>query len=193
MKATVDRYRKLRNTLRWMLGNLAHFREDDRVAFAAMPELERLMLHRLSELDALVREAYSAFDYKRIFSGLSAFMTVDLSAFYFDVRKDALYCDPISSVTRKACLNVLEHLFRATVSWLAPILCFTAEEAWLCRYPSADGSVHLELFPQIPAQWRDDRLAGERRQARLARPPLTRPPRGGAPAKGDRSPPLAPP
>src|SRR5260370_23287770 len=169
MKATVDRYRKLRNTLRWMLGNLAHFREDDRVAFAAMPELERLMLHRLSELDALVREAYSAFDYKRIFSGLSAFMTVDLSAFYFDVRKDALYCDPISSVTRKACLNVIEHLFRATVVWLAPILCFTAEEAWLCRYPSADGSVHLELFPQMPAQWRDDRLAEKWRKVRLVR------------------------
>jgi len=173
LKTTVDTYRKLRNTLRWMLGNLAHFREGDRVAFEAMPELERLMLHRLSELDALVREAYAAFDYKRIFAALNAFMTVDLSAFYFDVRKDALYCDPISSVTRKACLNVLEHLFRSTVSWLAPILSFTAEEAWLCRYPSAEGSVHLELFPQMPAQWLNEALAEKWRKVRLVRRVVT--------------------
>jgi isoleucyl-tRNA synthetase len=173
LKTTVDTYRKLRNTVRWMLGNLTHLREDDRVAFAAMPELERLMLHRLSELDALVREAYAAFDYKRIFSGLNAFMTVDLSAFYFDVRKDALYCDPISSVTRKACLNVLDHLFRSTVSWLAPMLCFTAEEAWLCRYPSPDGSVHTEIFPKMPAQWRDEALAEKWRKVRLVRRVVT--------------------
>ena len=104
-----------------------------------MPELERLMLHRLAELDPLVRQAYADFDYKRIFAALNAFMTVDLSAFYFDIRKDTLYCDPYSSQTRKACLTVLDHLFRCTVCWLAPILCFTAEEAWLARYP--DGEV----------------------------------------------------
>src|SRR5205085_6224294 len=119
LKNFVDTYRKLRNTLRWMLGNLAHFRPEDRVAVEKMPELERLMLHRLAELDALVREAYAEFDAKRIFAALNAFMTVDLSAFYFDVRKDALYCDPISSTTRKACLTVIEELFRATVIWLA--------------------------------------------------------------------------
>ena len=122
--------------MRWMLGSLAHFRDDERVAPAKMPELERLMLHRLAELDALVRQAYADFDYKRIFAALNAFMTVDLSAFYFDIRKDALYCDPISSPTRHACLTVLDHLFRATVTWLAPMLPFTAEEAWLSRYPS---------------------------------------------------------
>ena len=119
-----------------MLGSLAHFRDADRIAPAEMPELERLMLHRLAELDGLVRQAYADFDYKRIFAALNAFMTSDLSAFYFDIRKDALYCDPISSVTRKACLTVLDHLFRATVTWLAPMLPFTAEEAWLARYPS---------------------------------------------------------
>src|SRR2546421_8610520 len=137
LKTTIDTYRKLRNTFRWMLGSLAHFRAEDRVAFEAMPELERLMLHRLAELDALVREAYAAFDYKRIFAALTAFMTVDLSAFYFDVRKDALYCDPISSVTRKACLNVLDHVFRATVMWLAPMPCFTAGEARVLRFSSS--------------------------------------------------------
>jgi isoleucyl-tRNA synthetase len=173
LKTTVDTYRKLRNTIRWMLGNLGHLRDEDRVSFDAMPELERLMLHRLSELDALVREAYAAFDYKRIFATLNAFMTVDLSAFYFDVRKDALYCDPISSVTRKACLNVLDHLFHSTVNWLAPILCFTTEEAWLCRHPSPEGSVHLEMFPQMPAEWRDERLAEKWRKVRLVRRVVT--------------------
>ncbi len=158
LKTTVDTYRKLRNTLRWMLGNLAHFHPADRVAVAAMPELERLMLHRLAELDPFVRQAYADFDYKRIFAGLSAFLTVDLSAFYFDIRKDVLYCDPYSSVTRKACLTVLDHLFRATVTWLAPMLCFTAEEAWLARDPTA-ASVHLEPFAEVPASWRNDGLA----------------------------------
>jgi isoleucyl-tRNA synthetase len=159
LKTNVDTYRKLRNTLRWMLGNLAHLRDADIVAHADMPQLERLMLHRLAELDTMVRDAYAAFDYKRIFAALNAFMTLDLSAFYFDVRKDALYCDPISSPTRKACLSVLDRLFRCTVQWLAPLLCFTAEEAWLARYPSTESSVHLEQFPQIPAIWRDDALA----------------------------------
>jgi isoleucyl-tRNA synthetase len=173
LKNFVETYRKLRNTLRWMLGSLAHFREEERVALARMPELERLMLHRLSELDRQVRQGYADFDFKRIFAALNAFMTVDLSAFYFDIRKDALYCDPISSVTRKACLTVLDQIFRATVSWLAPILAFSAEEAWLARYPSADGSVHLELFPDLPAAWRDDALAEKWRKVRNVRRVIT--------------------
>ncbi len=173
LKTTVETYRKLRNTIRWMLGSLAHFHDDERIACARMPELERLMLHRLTELDAQVRRAYAEFDYKRIFAALNAFMTVDLSAFYFDIRKDALYCDPISSVTRRACLTVLDHLFRATATWLAPMLPFTAEEAWLARYPSADGSVHLELFPDIPAEWRNDALAEKWRKVRTVRRVVT--------------------
>jgi isoleucyl-tRNA synthetase len=173
LKNFAETYRKLRNTLRWMLGSLAHFRAEDRVALADMPELERLMLHRLTELDALVRRGYADFDFKRIFAALNAFMTSDLSAFYFDIRKDALYCDPISSVRRKAALNVIEQLFRATVVWLAPMLPFTAEEAWLARYPSTDGSVHLELFPELPAQWRDDALAEKWRKVRTVRRVIT--------------------
>ncbi|MGA8079489.1 MAG: class I tRNA ligase family protein, partial [Xanthobacteraceae bacterium] len=172
LKTTVDTYRKLRNTLRWMLGNLAHYEEADRVAVEKMPELERLMLHRLAELDPLIRQAYADFDYKRIFATLNAFMTIDLSAFYFDVRKDALYCDPYSSTTRKACLTVLDQMFRATVCWLAPMLCFTAEEAWLARDPAAV-SVHLEQFPLIPASWRDDALAEKWRQLRNVRRVVT--------------------
>ena len=172
LKTTVDTYRKLRNTLRWMLGNLAHFRSADRVGPAAMPELERLMLHRLVELDGLVRHAYADFDYKRIFAALNAFMTTDLSAFYFDIRKDALYCDPYSSLTRKSCLTVLDHLFRTTVCWLAPMLCFTAEEAWLARDP-ATSSVHLEKFPDVPAAWRDEALAEKWRKLRNIRRVVT--------------------
>jgi isoleucyl-tRNA synthetase len=173
LKTTVETYRKLRNTVRWMLGSLAHFHDDERVKFENMPELERLMLHRLSELDELVRKAYADFDYKRIFAALSAFMTSDLSAFYFDIRKDALYCDPYSSATRKACLTVLDHLFRCTVVWLAPMLCFTAEESWASRYGAAAKSVHLELFPEVPAAWRDDKLADKWRKVRTVRRVIT--------------------
>jgi isoleucyl-tRNA synthetase len=172
LKTTVDTYRKLRNTLRWLLGNLAHYEPADKVAYDKMPELERLMLHRLAELDALVRQAYADFDYKRIFAALNAFMTVDLSAFYFDIRKDALYCDPYSSITRKACLTALDHLFRATVTWLAPMLCFTTEEAWLARDPAAV-SVHLEQFPDVPKSWRDDALAERWRKLRNIRRVVT--------------------
>jgi isoleucyl-tRNA synthetase len=172
LKTTVDTYRKLRNTLRWMLGNLAHLDTTDRIAPEAMPELERLMLHRLAELDPLIRQAYADFDYKRIFAVLNAFMTVDLSAFYFDIRKDALYCDPYSSKTRKACLTVLDHLFRDTVCWLAPMLCFTTEEAWLAREPAAH-SVHLEPFPSVPVTWRNDALAEKWRKLRNVRRVVT--------------------
>src|SRR5258707_1266294 len=174
LKTTVETYRKLRNTIRWMLGSLAHLREEDRVALAQMPELERLMLHRLLELDCLVRQAYADFDYKRIFAALNAFMTSELSAFYFDIRKDALYCDPISSTTRSACLTVLDHLFRATVTWLAPMLPFTAEEAWLARHPAAEGSVHLHGFPEVPSEVRDAPPAERRRRSAYVRGFVTR-------------------
>jgi isoleucyl-tRNA synthetase len=173
LKTTVETYRKLRNTMRWMLGSLAHFREEDRVAFDQMPELERYMLHRLAELDITVRKAYADFDYKRIFAALSAFMTADLSAFYFDIRKDSLYCDPISETRRKACLTVLDHLFRCTVTWLAPMLCFTCEETWLSRFGDEASSVHLETFPEIPAAWRDDKLADKWRKVRSVRRAVT--------------------
>src|SRR5579883_371955 len=177
LKTTVETYRKLRNTLRWMLGSLAYFEPADSVAHADMPELERLMLDRLAEVDALVRQAYANFDYKRIIAALNQFMTVDISAFYVDVRRDVLYCDPISSTTRKAALTALEHIFRTTVCWLAPILPFTAEEAWLARYPdpqgSAHSSVHLEQFQPVPAAWRDGALAGKWHKVREVRRVVT--------------------
>jgi isoleucyl-tRNA synthetase len=124
-----------------------------------MPELERLILHRLQGLDVLVREAYAQYDYKRVVAALSHFMNVDLSAFYFDIRKDALYCDPISSVKRKASLTVLDRVFDCLSAWLAPILVFTMEECWLERHPGPDESVHLRTFPIVPAEWRAEELA----------------------------------
>jgi isoleucyl-tRNA synthetase len=172
LKTVGDSYRKLRNTIRWMLGTLAHYGEGDAVGFAAMGELERLMLHRLAELDARVREAYAAFDFARVVAALSAFMNADLSAFYFDIRKDALYCDAPSSVRRRGALETIDHVFRAATLWLAPILVFTAEEAWRARDPRAR-SVHLENFPAIPAAWRDDALAAKWEKVRRVRAVVT--------------------
>jgi len=173
LKTTAETYRKLRNTIRWMLGSLAHFNESERIAPKDMPELERLMLHRLAEVGETVRQAYDEFDYKKIFATLSAFMTGDLSAFYFDIRKDTLYCDPYSSRTRKASLTVIDHLFNCTVTWLAPMLCFTAEEAWLARHGEAKGSVHLQPFGEADAAWRNEALAEKWRKVRLVRRVVT--------------------
>ena len=159
LKAVSDHYRKLRNTIRWMLGTLAHHQpSDDFFDFASLDGLERLMLHKLAELDLKIRDAYANFDYARVVSSLSAFMNTDLSAFYFDIRKDALYCDAPSSPRRLGALETIERIFRAVTVWLAPILVFTTEEAWASR-ASSHKSVHLEQFPAIPAEWRDEELA----------------------------------
>jgi isoleucyl-tRNA synthetase len=171
LKTFVETYRKLRNTVRWMLGTLAHYQPGEHDLLHA-PELERLMLHRLVELDEQVRTAYAAYDFKKIVALLTPFMTSDLSAFYFDIRKDALYCDPPSSTKRRAALATIEQIFRCLTTWLAPILVFTAEEAWLSRYPGA-GSVHLELFPDIPSHWRDEALAQKWSDIRAIRAVVT--------------------
>ncbi len=173
LKSVTDHYRKLRNTIRWMLGSLGHFDAALAVPFETMPELERLMLHRLAELDGIVREAYAAFDYKRVLASLSAFMTSDLSAFYFDIRKDTLYCEPASSHARRSALAAVDRLFDSIVLWLAPVLVFTAEEAWTARYKSADGSVHLATFPDIPPSWRNDELEAKWALIRKARRVVT--------------------
>jgi isoleucyl-tRNA synthetase len=154
IKTNVDAYRKLRNTLRWMLGSLAHFKPEDKVPDTDMPELERLMLSHLARLDGVVRNGYDEFDFRRIYSALSNFMTTDLSSFYFDVRKDALYCDAPSSVQRRATLTVIDRIFDCVVSWLAPVLVFTCDEAWTQRHGEAD-CVHTVQFPEVPADWRD--------------------------------------
>ncbi|MER8546362.1 isoleucine--tRNA ligase [Mesorhizobium sp. M0018] len=171
LQTNIDAYRKLRNTIRWMLGTLAHD-DGEEVPLDKMPELERLMLHRLAELDEVVRSGYDAFEFKRITRALLDFMVVELSAFYFDIRKDALYCEAPSSVKRKASVQVVRHLFDCLVKWLAPMLPFTMEEAWLDRHPDAV-SVHLDQFPEIPADWRNEALAEKWRKVRQVRRVVT--------------------
>jgi isoleucyl-tRNA synthetase len=172
LQTTSDAYRKLRNTIRWMLGALAHHDGAALPAAAALPELERLMLHRLADLSPQIHEAYAAYDYKKVFALLTQFMNVDLSAFYFDIRKDRLYCDPLSSAERKATLAVIEEIFRAVTTWLAPILSFTAEEAWWDRYGRA-GSVHLAGFYVADPAWRDAALEEKWEKVRRVRRAVT--------------------
>ncbi len=160
LKGVADSYRRLRNTMRYMLGSLSDFSESDRVEPADMPELERWVLHRLAELDETVRKGYAAFDFQGVFSAVFNFATVDLSAFYFDIRKDALYCDG-DTPRRRAARTVLDLLFHRLTTWLAPVLVFTMEEVWLERFPGDDSSVHLVDMPETPADWRDAELAAK--------------------------------
>ncbi len=173
IKTNTDAYRKLRNTLRFLLGNLHGFEDSERVDVADMPELERTILHRLVELDGIVRQGYEAFDFKKVFSALFHFATIDLSAFYFDIRKDALYCDAASSITRRSCRTVLDEVFMCLTAWAAPMLCFTMEEVWLTRFPSDEDSVHLRVFPDVPQDWRDDALAAKWDKVRALRKVVT--------------------
>ncbi|WP_315796097.1 isoleucine--tRNA ligase [Bradyrhizobium sp. SZCCHNRI3043] len=161
LKNTIETYRKLRNTMRWMLGTLHHYERSDAVAFADMPELERLMLHQLSQQAETISRAYAAFDYKTVVASLAAFMNTELSAFYFDVRKDTLYCDPPSSVARKAALTAIDLICDSILKWLAPVLSFTTDEAWRMYRPDAEPSVHLTLFPDAMDGYRDDALAAK--------------------------------
>ncbi|UWQ98977.1 isoleucine--tRNA ligase [Rhodobacteraceae bacterium S2214] len=158
LKGVSDSYRRLRNTMRFLLGSLNDFTDADRVEPADMPELERWVLHRLSELDETVRKGYAAYDFQGVFQAVFAFATVELSAFYFDVRKDALYCDGDTD-RRRASRTVLDILFHRLTTWLAPILVFTMEEVWLERHKGDDVSIHLTDMPETPMAWRDAALA----------------------------------
>ena len=160
LKGAADAYRRLRNTMRFLLGSLAQFSEADRVAPADMPELERWVLHRLAKLDHTVRTGYAAYDFQGVFQAIFTFATVDLSAFYFDIRKDVLYCDG-DSAARRAARTVLDILYHRLTTWLAPILVFTMEEVWLERFPGDQSSVHLVDFPDTPADWLDEPLAAK--------------------------------
>ena len=159
LKGTADSYRRLRNMLRFVLGNLEGFTEAERVAPQDMPELEQWVLHRLAQLDQQLRKGYDAYDFQGVFQSLFQFATTDLSAFYFDIRKDALYCDDPSGLERRSVRTVLDILFHRLVTWLAPILPFTMEDVWLSRFPGEDDSVHLHDFPVTPADWRNEPLA----------------------------------
>ncbi len=172
LKGTADSYRRLRNTMRYMLGSLHDFSEDQRVDAADMPELEQWVLHRLAELDHQVRSGYQAFDFNGVWQAIFTFATVDLSAFYFDVRKDALYCDG-DTLNARAARTVLDILFHRLTTWLAPILVFTMEEVWLERFPGEQSSVHLTDIPDTPADWLNEPLAAKWTKIRQARRVVT--------------------
>jgi len=172
LKGVADSYRRLRNTMRFMLGSLADYSDADKTTPADMPELEQWVLHRLAELDAKVRDGFNAYDFQGVFQAIFTFATVDLSAFYFDIRKDVLYCDG-DTPERRAARTVLDILFHRLTTWLAPILTFTMEEVWLERYPGDESSVHLVDIPDTPADWRNDALAAKWTQIRRARRVVT--------------------
>jgi isoleucyl-tRNA synthetase len=165
LNGQADAYRRLRNTLRYLLANLDGFSPAEALPHAQMPELERFVLHRLAELDRLVREGNEAFDFPAIYGAIHNFCAVELSALYFDIRKDALYCDHPGSLRRRAARTVLDILLDTLCAWLAPVLVFTADEAWAQRHGEPAGAVHRRLFPAIPAAWHDPALA--ERWARL--------------------------
>ena len=173
LKSSVDGYRKMRNTLRYLLGALDGFDENERLPLDRMPSLERWVLHRLTELDDLVREGYAAYDFKKVYSALFNFCTVDLSAFYLDVRKDSLYCDRPDADRRRAARTVMDEVFSRLTVWLAPIMPFTMEEAWLSRFPSETDSVHYRTFPDTPAVWHDGARSERWRTIRRLRRAVT--------------------
>ena len=173
IQATVDSYRRLRNTIRFMLANLSGFAESERIAHKEMPELERYMLAKLAALDQTVRDGYMEYDFNRVLNAIFIFCTNDLSAFYFDIRKDVLYCDGKDSVRRRAARTVADEVFRRVVTWLAPILCFTMEEAWLLRFPGENESVHLQTIADVPKGWSDDALIQKWNRVRTIRRVVT--------------------
>ena len=155
LQTTVDGYRKLRNTLRYLLGGLAGFNEAERLPLDKMPPLERYILHRLWQLDAQVRDAYATYDFRRVWRNVSEFAAGELSALYFDIRRDSLYCDSAHSEKRRACRTVMDLTFQRLTAWLSPITPFTTEEAWTTRFPDA-GSNCLRVIPETPGAWRND-------------------------------------
>jgi isoleucyl-tRNA synthetase len=161
IQSNTDAYRRLRNTIRFMLANLTGFDKKERVGHDKMPELERYILARLAEIDTIVRESYTRYDFNRAYNTVFSFCTNELSAFYFDIRKDSLYCDAASSLRRRSARTVTDQAFRHVVMWLAPILCFTMEEAWLLRFPGEEESVHLHTFPDVPKAWHDEKLVAK--------------------------------
>jgi isoleucyl-tRNA synthetase len=174
LKQQGELYRRLRNTLRWLLGSLRGFTEAERVPATEMPELERWVLHRMTEIDDRMRAAVETYDWTGVYPEVHAFCATDLSAFYFDIRKDALYCDRPDSARRLAARTVLDHLHRCLTTWLAPVLCFTAEEAWAARFGEQD-SVHLQAFPALPQEWRDAALGAKWARVREVRRLVTMP------------------
>ena len=173
LKRQQDTYRRYRNTLRYLLGALAEFSEEEKIDYAQMPELEKWVLHRLYEIDQKVRDAANSYAFQALYTEIHHFCAVDLSAFYFDIRKDALYCDNPLNPKRRATRTIMNLTFECLTKWLAPVLCFTAEEAWLSRYPHSTESIHAELFPALPFAWNAPQLVEKYEGLRTIRKVMT--------------------
>jgi isoleucyl-tRNA synthetase len=169
IKRTTDNYRRFRNTLRYLLGALDGFDAGEKLGYADMPELEKWVLHRLASIDATIREMTKTYDFHGIFSELHQFCNSDLSAFYFEIRKDTLYCDNPDATARRACRTVMDEVFNRLTAWLAPILCFTAEEAWQSRHADINQSVHLRSYDPVPADWHNNAISAKWAQIRKVR------------------------
>jgi isoleucyl-tRNA synthetase len=155
LATTTDAYRKVRNTIRYMLGALAGFSEAERVAVDQMEPLERYILHRLWALDREVRAAYQRYAFQDVSRAVLEFCQTDLSALFFDIRRDALYCDAPTSLRRRAARTVMDAVFERVTIWLSPLIPFTCEEAWTTRFPDA-GANGLRVIPETPEPWRND-------------------------------------
>jgi isoleucyl-tRNA synthetase len=173
LKGVSDSYRKLRNTFRYMLGGLGDFTDAERVAVADMPELERYILHRLAEVDAELKQHVNDFAFGPYMRALNAFAQEDLSAFFFDIRKDCLYCDAPDDPKRMAYRTVMDILFHALTRYIAPVLVFTAEEIWQSRFADEADSIHLKEWPEVDAGWADPELAAKWQTIRAAREKVT--------------------
>ena len=154
-----DVYRRFRNTLRYLLGVLSDYDPNDEVSYEQLPILEKFILNKLYYCNVLLKESINNFDLQKFYTELHTFCANDLSAFYFDIRKDTIYCDSKDNIIRKSSLTVMNHLFICLVHWLAPLLSFTAEEAWQV-YPlnKLKKSIHLQEFPSIPEVWKNDEI-----------------------------------
>lgn len=167
-----ETYRKLRNTIRYMLASIKDFQPENKIAFKDLPFLEQWVFARAAEVDKEVRAAYADFDFKRALSAIADFANLDLSAFYVDVRKDTLYCDPLNSPKRRAAQSVLSELFARFLGWLAPICPFTTEEAWLTLYPELP-SIHHQTWQDIPSEWANDATLSRMEKLRALRKAIT--------------------
>ena len=173
LKANVESYRKIRNTFRFLLGNLNNFSSKESVDYKDLPELEKYMLHKLSILDQEIKKSYEDYDLKSVFQNLLNFSNLDLSSFYFDIRKDCLYCDSLESNIRKSTTTVLDILFNHLLRWFAPILCFTTEEVKRSRFPDLNESVHEMQFLETNTEWYNEDLFLKWEKIRLIRKVVT--------------------
>ena len=160
LKQHAESYRKIRNTFRFILGNIQDTfakQEFEKLKFEELPELERYILNKLSEVDSSIKENLKNYNFHKMYKDLLNFCTLELSSFYFDIRKDTLYCDTVNSEKRKKCITVLNIILECLLKWFAPIFVFTTEEIY-SLIKKNDESIHETIFVNIPKKWKNDEL-----------------------------------